>query len=503
MVRRRWGVPLNAGYQPPGRFSSPSIRYFPEKSEGKDLKRLSRHWRQHESTGCGWHSCEGGSKLQGHGNGGLHAPVASGCEQTQKVMVMAKRKTTARRASKKQTVQKAEGASCIEPLAEWLPVVDKPHPAWVEFERKHRRHPVLQDDAICAMPDTLINAILCEMPDFFSKKEEQFERDLAQMAGGGFFLQRPFGYPPIVGSTFANSTDKNLSGPARRWRESDKKLKELLAEGMERQGRSTVQVTNYFATQEEISRKIEERKWGYAGWLVTNPEYCAGLAQFRERWEAKIQRIGGFPTLPISFSGNRSPSVPEEEREFYDDYTQFYQHWGLHTLVTWDLPVPMWSGVGKPNFYPLAQVSDSGVVLFIPWYLLRDQSLKLRDLAKHESILKCPDHLQGWLERGGIWGHERLGKMLKIYIHLDLCLKRRYANKIDDNIDNLDKALGHFLGEPTTISDNIRYNEENVKKIRAEMFKRLEGCRMPVNTGQTSEAIKATESEPDAQSGTS
>lgn len=91
--------------------------------------------------------------------------------------------------------------------------------------------------------------------------------------------------------------------------------------------------------------------------------------------------------------------------------------------------------------------------------------------------------------------------MLKIYIYLDLCPRRRYADKIDDNIDNLDKALGHFLGEPTTISDNIRYNEENVKKIRAEMFRRLDSCRMPENTGQTSEAIKAMKSEPDAQSG--
>jgi hypothetical protein len=74
------------------------------------------------------------------------------------------------------------------------------------------------------MPDTLVNAILCEMPDFLSKKEEQFERDLARMAGGGFFLQQPFGYPPIAGSTLADSPDKNTNKWAQRFRESDPAL---------------------------------------------------------------------------------------------------------------------------------------------------------------------------------------------------------------------------------------------------------------------------------------
>ena len=410
---------------------------------------------------------------------------------------MAEREKSTRRASKKQTVQKVEGASRPEPLAEWLPIVDKPHPAWVRFEQKYPRHPVLQDDAICAMPDTLVNAILCEMPDFFSSREEQFERDLAQMAGGGFFLQQPFGYAPIAGSTLADSPGKQ----SQRWRKIDQKIKKTLAEDMRGHGRHPLQVESYFAAQKEIDRKIDDRKWGYAGWLALNPDYRKDCACFRDCWEDKIKQIGGFPTLPMSFLGNRAPSVPEAERGFYDDYTQFYQRWGLHTLVTWSLPVPMWSAVARPNFYPLAQVSDSGVELFVPWYLLRDKALNLHDLAKHEDMLKCPDHLRGWLERGGIWGHGRLGIMLKIYIYLELCLRRRYANKTDDNIENLDRALGHFLGEPTTISDKIRYNEENVKKIRAEMFKRLASCRVPETSGQTSEAIKAAEAQPDIQSG--
>jgi hypothetical protein len=359
-------------------------------------------------------------------------------------------------------------------LAEWFGYGDKPDPAWGKFSRKHRNNPGLKDDTLCAMPETLVNAILYEMPEFFSKKEEEFERDLAQMAGGGFFLRRPFGYPPIKGSTLGDSPDSNVA--KQQQKRSSQEIKQLLAEGMQEHGRSPLGIEQHFANADKIIEKIEARKWGYAGWLVTNPDFRKECTAFRMRWESWIKAIGGFPVYPTDFQGH-SPVVPKEIREFYDDYTQFYQRWCIHTFVTWDLPVPMLAGIANPIFYPLSQVSSAGMALFLPWYLLRDQTFKLQDLAKHERFSRGPDHLQGWFGRDrNKWGHGRLGTMLKMYIYFELCLKRRYAERLEGRIDRLNLALGHFLGDATAIGDEIRYKEHNVESIRKEMNKRLREC---------------------------
>ena len=260
------------------------------------------------------------------------------------------------------------------------------------------------------------------MPNFFSEKELEFERDLAQASGGGFFLRHPFGYPPIKGFSLADGTDENVRKLAEPLRESDQRIKQMLVEYMKQHGRSPLQIDVHFATKDKIANKIEARKWGYAGWLVTNPDFRKEWSEVRKGWEPWIRAIGGFPVYPTDFLGH-SPVVPKAIREFYDAYTQFYQRWCIHTFATWDLPIPMWAGIATPIFYPLAQVSDAGMALFIPWYLLRDQTFKLQDLAKHERFATGPDHLQGWFTRDcNRWGHKRLGTMLKVYIFVELCL---------------------------------------------------------------------------------
>lgn len=394
---------------------------------------------------------------------------------------MAKRKPATDQTKKRQASRRGRTSGQDRSLAESSGNGDKPDPAWERFSRKHRGNPALEEDTVCAMPDTLVNAILYEMPEFFSKQEEQFERDLAQLAGGGFFLRRPFGYPPLKGSTLGDSPDKNVV--KQRLKRSSQQLKRMLAEGMEEQGRSPLRIQQHFAAQDQIAEQIEVRKWGYAGWLVTNPDFRKECTSFRKRWESRIRAIGGFPVYPTDFLGH-SPVVPKEIRDFYDDYTQFYQRWCIHTFVTWDLPVPMLAGIAKPIFYPLSQVSSAGMALFLPWYLLRDQTFKLQDLAKHERFSRGPDHLRGWFGRDrNKWGHARLGTMLKMYIFYELCLKRRYAERLDGRIDRLNRALGHFLGDATAIGDEIRYKEDNVEKIRKEMNKRLRLCGIPMEGG--------------------
>ncbi len=357
-----------------------------------------------------------------------------------------------------------------------MPPVGAPHPAWIKFEHKYRNHSALKDEAIYALPETLINAILCQSDNFFSRAEERFERDLTKSSGGGFFLQQPFGYSPIQGSTLADPTNKQTSDAAKRWHNGQKNIKALLKKELAHQDRNEPQIARYFETQERLARQAEVRRWGYAGWLIGCPKYNSELRGFKEQWGAKIERMGAFPTLPVSVLGNHGANVPSMEREFFDAYTGFLQRWCLHTLATWDLPVPMLSGVERPAMYSAAQASESGLWLFVPWYLAKDQSLKLRELVKHERLAKGTDQLRDWFKRDGEWGHRRLSTMLKLHIHLNLSIGRRYSDRIGRNVAVLDRALGHFLSDSKEIKNNMSYKEENVAKIRKELNKRLRAC---------------------------
>ena len=408
---------------------------------------------------------------------------------------MAKPESASCQEKKAQRGRKGRQATRKYSLAEWFGFANRPSPAWGRIARKYRRNPALKGDTICAMPEPFVNAIQLELPDFFSKREEQFERDLARMAGNGFFLRHTFGYPPIKGSTSGDATDERLRKLAKRRRESDQKIKQMLVEDLEQHGRSPARIQEHFATKNKIADKIEARKWGYAGWLVTDPTFRKECSEFRSSCEEWIRAIGGFPAYPTNFMGH-SPVVPKPIREFYDFYTQFYQRWCIHTFVTWELPIPMWAGIATPVFYPLAQVSEAGMALFMPWYLLRDQTFKLQDLAKHERFAKGPDHLQGWFKRDrNRWGHERLGMMLKLYICYELCLKRRYADRLDGTIEKLDSALGHFLSDAAVIGDSVRYKEDSVEKIRKEMHKRLSSCPIPEDSDKASAVGNGSEAE--------
>jgi hypothetical protein len=373
-------------------------------------------------------------------------------------------------------------------LAEWFGFGRNRDAAWVAFSKKHAGNSLLKHDTLCALPEALIDILLSETPDFFTKEEEEFERDLARVLGAGFFLRHVFGYPPTNKSPLADNVDEDVRELAQRHKVTTKRITQMLTECLQQQGRNPIRIQEHFATKDKIKEKIEVRKRGYAGWLVTNAEFQKEWAQVRASWEPWIRKIGGFPTYPTDFMG-RSPVVPEPIREFYDSYTQFYQRWCIHTFATWDLPIPMWAGIATPIFYPLAQVSDAGMPLFIPWYLLRDQTFKLQDLAKHERFAKGPDHLQGWFRRDrNKWGHERLGTMLKVYVYLEQSLKKRYPDRIGRHIEELDYSLSRFLFQKPDQKDAPIQKAETIKRIRLELAKRLKECAREKITDQTSEA---------------
>ncbi|MEK6237960.1 MAG: hypothetical protein N2C14_24880, partial [Planctomycetales bacterium] len=201
------------------------------------------------------------------------------------------------------------------------------------------------------------------------------------------------------------------------------------------------------------------------GWLVTDDCFRRECASFCHRWRTEIERRG-LPALPFSFLGER-PSVAEEDREFYSECQQFHCRWGLDGLVTWDLPRPMRAELTDPALYPLSSVSSAGVTLFVPWHLLRDRSLDLHQLADHRRVLDAPKHLTSWLDKESKdWGHERFATMLRLYVYLDLALKRRYGDRLKGRTGKIDEALTLYLFGRNADVDSVR-------KIRLFMRSRL------------------------------
>ncbi len=247
---------------------------------------------------------------------------------------------------------------------------------------------------------------------------------------------------------------------------------------MRKSGKSDKEIQACWDAKARMQERVEARKLGYAGWLVTHPDFHLARNRFRQQWQSNINKLGAFPALPRSFFGEQPPELQQRDHPFDMAYTSLYQDWGLHSLATWELPIPMRPEMAEPSFYHLPAVSSAGITFFVPWYMLRDKNLKLRELAEHKLILMSQPHLEDWLTgKPKDWGHERFAVMLKLYIYIELCLEVRYSNRMKRKRGKLDYAFGRFLCDDPSILDADIREAENIRKIRQKMNERLKKCK--------------------------
>lgn len=363
-----------------------------------------------------------------------------------------------RGAAKKKPNRKA---SCGQQLQENSMVDDDPQAQ--RFFKKYTDHPSLQNDCVYALPIELIKAILSELPEFLSAEDEEFEFDLADSSGSGFFLKRSFQY-----LLFTNSDAKI------RQRQTDVQttIQRMLAEEMMKNGRTKLQIKRYFQKQHEIDQKLLLRQRSFAGWLVTNPQFRLECRRFWKSIETRIREQRTFWPIPFSFIGG-PPTVSEENREFFTTCMSFYMRWNLDTIASWDLPVPMRADVVTRSLYDLDSLRDAGITVFLPWFQSRDRDITLRELAEWHQLSQPPDHLKDWLEhRPDNWGHDRFAMMLRMYVYLELGLKCRYGNRLKGSLPGLDAAFARYFKRTTDSLEAEQY-AGSVKKVRQELSRRL------------------------------
>jgi hypothetical protein len=351
------------------------------------------------------------------------------------------------------------------------------HAAWTKFIEIHGKHPASQSPVLYALPNDLVDAINQEMPDFFSIDDAKFEQDLATLSGGGFFLHRPFTYIAIPGREVLREERKVVADLASRHEASARRIREMLVDEMRSVGYSNEQIAEWEQAKIAEKEKVAERQQGYAGWLITNPGFWEEREAFRASWLSTIEELGAFPPLPVSLMREHPEPPPEKYKLFYAEYCYFCRRWGLEGFVTWDLPVPMQPQLSGPCLYYLPAIQDAGVLAFIPWYLLRDREIELHTLAERVRMAMGPEHLRAWLDRADKdLGHARFGKMLLVYIYVELGLKSRYAGRLKGSVESLDRALAHyFTAEPKDPAAADR-EAETVRKIRQELSRRLKDC---------------------------
>jgi len=356
--------------------------------------------------------------------------------------------------------------------------------AWSELKKRYPNQPCLDDDTVYSLPTGLIKSIKKHLPNLWSKEEFQFENDLNEIAGMGLFLKQPFWYP-LLKEYFPPSNED-----ARHFKDDqariDQKIRLTIEEDMRRYGCSELMIKRYFEEEKRYKLQAQERQMGYAGWLVTSPEFQICKAEFVCEWWEQIQQRGEFPSVPpMKMLGDSTP-IPKSQRPFYADYTRFYYDWSLETLTTPHLPLPMHSNPVGYSQYSQDVFAGSGVTLFVPWYLLADQDLKLHEIVKHQLSYGHKKHLNGWLDKNSKdrqkWGYQRFATMLNMFIFLECGLYARYKGPLNRKVKKIDEAFAEFLEGKALDGAVLDRKLESTRKIRQEFNRRLHKCENAVDS---------------------
>jgi hypothetical protein len=334
---------------------------------------------------------------------------------------------------------------------------------WNRFEDAHSGHPALENDTIYALPHGLIDAICAEpgLEEFFTEEEILFERDLAKLGGGGFFMENRFPIPSRIELTLKRSI---IPIPiALQQQDTNVTVKtDSLPNLSESQAKALSQMQQDAATD----------RWGYAGWLVTEPIFLAERDEFRNQWEPAVLDLGYLPPRPPDV-GLDGTGVKEKHRDFMVAYLKFMNRWGLQEMVTWDIAIPLHPLHLGPNRNFPANIASAGYMFWEPCYRLREDKNRLNLVAKLFLEQAVPEHLSGWLrDRPPKWGPKQFARVWELYPYYELALKSRFKHRLEGNTGLIDQALAMFL-YGVGKEDTPLHKTDSIKDARLMINRRL------------------------------
>jgi hypothetical protein len=347
----------------------------------------------------------------------------------------------------------------------------EPDDTWRQISRDFPRQTGVSD-TIYALPTALIARIRGEAPQFFRQEDIEFETALAGGGRTGFFTGRAFTFP-LLNSLQETTTTKPLTDSERR---VDSQIRAMMESEVVSAGGGEREIELFFQLRKRLENEIERRRRGYVGWLMTDPGFCICRAEFQRNWRSEFEERWPESTLPIALGG-QPPPVSKEDRPYFVEYWKLCQRWGLRTLHSWELPEPIDAGVLHPTVHSLDGLGDAGCLLFVPWYLARDETITLRQMMEPISLMTKLMHLGPWLERSPKnFGIDRFAVLMQLFVYFELAIKRRYSERLRGHSVAIYRAIGQFISQIDPDSEMAISAEESIKKVRVMLKKRLRAC---------------------------
>ena len=224
---------------------------------------------------------------------------------------------------------------------------------------------------------------------------------------------------------------------------------------------------------ERDAKPAERFRRGYAGWLLTNPQFLdehdALLSQNAptvRQWGT--HRAGIVLPAGILLTG-ADPSNDPGWRAFNEACEQFFARWRLQSLAGPYLPVPLQALMAGTFPWTVVQPLMRGGVFFLPDTMpipSRDQLRGMLDDALHRG--EQPDHLREWLKiiraSSGAKSTRPVWAPFEIQHYLRL-LRQRHAGAIARKMQYVKRALCRFFKKSSTAvqSDLIEIRQRSAR----------------------------------------
>ncbi len=126
------------------------------------------------------------------------------------------------------------------------------------------------------------------------------------------------------------------------------------------------------------------------------------------------------------------------------DGSQLLSRWSLDEMAAPGLPEPSRLGYRTTDVIPHNGAAALGFSVFVPWPLLVDKSLTLRDIGEYYQNKRDLAHLEDWLQGERNWGYERFAKLLELDVYRRRALMARYGERLDNQVEAVDRAFAHY-----------------------------------------------------------
>ncbi|HUQ69393.1 MAG TPA: hypothetical protein VM165_07720 [Planctomycetaceae bacterium] len=353
----------------------------------------------------------------------------------------------------------------------------------------------LQSPVIYAIPRELLELIDQHAPRLLTAADLHFERRLRELAVTGFRDQTAFGCElldepqqhPESREVFGAPQDRALRSARLAMQESfapsqgsnSSSCGELRQPDAKELCPPPSQVTiGLAAERQQLQQRVNQRLRGFAGWLVTNPDYHREMVNLEQTWRTWSDVLPQTPdsaalasSPPKGLSGPKLSALSRLRRRAMD----FLARWNLLRLETWDIPIPVSPVLFTGDVLPRNELQAQGISLFIPWSLLADRDLKVDEVVAYHRQRQELGALTEWMKgrHPKEWGVDRYAKLFLLYVYLERAIRPRYGDRLRGHVGQLDLAFREYFGPPPRDNEDVVRGAEAVRRIREMLQKKL------------------------------